>query len=111
MQRYAQALDLRNDPDILAQYDAYHRAVWPEVKAALRAIGIVNMQIFRTGNRLFMIYDAPDGFEPARDFATYTQVARAREWDELMKTFQQPVPGAVEGVWWTPMELVFDLDW
>lgn len=111
MQRYAQALDLRNDPDVLAQYDAYHRAVWPEVKAALRAIGIVNMQIFRTGNRLFMIYDAPDNFEPARDFASYTRVARAREWDELMRTFQQPVPGAVEGVWWTSMDLVFDLDW
>jgi L-rhamnose mutarotase len=108
---FAQALDLRDDPQTIATYERYHREVWPEVKKALRDIGITDMQIYRTGNRLFMIFSAPDGFDPARDFQAYTAVPRAREWDELMRGFQQRVPGAPEGAWWTPMEKVFDLSW
>lgn len=111
MKTFAQALDLKDDPELIAEYDAYHRAVWPEVKEALRAIGIVDMQIFRAGNRLFMTFTAPETFDPARDFAAYTQVAKAREWDELMRTFQQRLPAAPDGAWWTPMEKVFDLGW
>jgi L-rhamnose mutarotase len=108
---FAQALDLHDDPKAIAEYEEYHRAVWPEVKAALRAIGIVDMQIFRTGNRLFMIFSAPDDFVPARDFAKYTAVPRAREWDELMRGYQQRVRSAPDGAWWTPMDKVFDLNW
>ena len=111
MKTFAQALDLRDDPETIAAYEEYHRAVWPEVKNALRAIGITDMQIFRAGNRLFMTFQAADDFDPARDFASYTQVPRAREWDELMRGFQQPIPGAPEGAWWTPMAKVFDLSW
>lgn len=110
MQTFAQALDLRDDPQTIATYEEYHREVWPEVKAALRKIGILDMQIYRTGNRLFMTFSAPDDFVPARDFASYTAVPRAREWDELMRGFQQPVPGATAGAWWTPMDKVFDLN-
>ena len=111
MQTFAQALDLDDNPEVIRKYEEYHRAVWPEVKAALRAIGISNMQIYRTGNRLFMTFEAPDGFDPARDFASYTATPRAREWDELMRGFQRRVPSAPEGAWWTPMEKVFDLNW
>jgi L-rhamnose mutarotase len=110
MRMFAQALDLADDPALIAEYEAYHRAVWPEVKAALRAIGIAEMKIFRTGTRLFMIYEAPDDFDPARDFQSYTAVPEARRWDELMRRFQRPVPGAPEGAWWTAMEKVFDLE-
>lgn len=111
MKTYAQALDLTNDPVVIAKYEAYHRAVWPEVKEALLAIGLADMKIYRTGNRLFMTFSAPDDFDPARDFAKYAELAKAREWDELMRGFQQRVPSAPEGTWWTPMQLVFDLDW
>ena len=111
MKTLAQALDLRDDPKVIAEYEAYHRAVWPEVKAALRAIGIEEMKIFRVGNRLFMTYEAPDDFDPARDFQSYTVVPAAREWDGLMRQFQQPVPAAPIGSWWAPMDKIFDLDW
>jgi L-rhamnose mutarotase len=110
MRTFAQALDLHDDPVLIAEYEAHHRAVWPEVKAALSAIGIVNMKIFRIGSRLFMTFDAPDDFEPMRDFRNYTEVTRAREWDELMRRYQRPVPGAPEGVWWAAMTKVFDID-
>lgn len=111
MKTFGQALDLVDDPDLIAEYEARHRAVWPEVKAALRSIGIVEMKIFRIGNRLFMTFEAPDDFVPERDFLAYTEVMRAREWDDLMRRFQRPVPAAPEGVWWAAMTKVFDIDW
>lgn len=110
MKTLAQALDLVDDPERIAEYEEYHREAWPEVVRGLRAIGITKMQIFRTGTRLFMIYEAPDGFEPSRDYQSYTEDPRCREWDELMRTYQRRVPSAPEGAWWTPMDMVFDLE-
>ena len=57
-----------------------------------------------------MHLDAPDDFDLERDFPRYMEGSpRAREWDELMNTFQEPVPAAREGEWWSPMEQVFSL--
>ena len=109
MPTFAQALDLVDDPERIAEYDRYHAKVWPEVVAGLRAIGIEKMHLFRTGLRLFMVYEAPEGFDPARDYQGYAEDPRCREWDEVMRTYQQPIPTAPKGGWWTPMKLVFEL--
>lgn len=111
MKMFAQALDLRDDPGVIETYKHHHRRVWPEVTAALRETGITSMRIYITGTRLFMVMEAPDTFDPARDFQKFAQNPRCREWDELMRTMQQRVPGAGAGEWWTPMEEVFNLDW
>ena len=109
---FAQALDLVDDPDRIAEYERYHETAWPEVVRGLRAIGIERMRIWRTGTRLFMIFEAPEGFDPDRDYQDYARDPRCREWDELMRTYQRQVPAADpgSGSWWTPMELVFDLE-
>lgn len=111
MRYFAQTLELKNDPETIEQYRKHHRSVWPEVTDALRAIGIRSMRIFLVGNRLFMVFEAPESFDPFRDFQRYTANPKCREWDEFMRTFQQRVPFAREGEWWTPMEEVFDLSW
>jgi len=111
MKSFAQALDLKDDPELIARYKEYHHAVWPEVVEALRGIGISKMKIFLLGQRMFMYLEAPDSFDPARDFAGYTATERTRAWDELMRGFQQRAPGAVDGEWWAAMEEVFDIDW
>ena len=110
MQSFAQALDLRNDPALIAAYKEHHAAVWPEVTAALRAIGITRMKLFLLGTHLFMYYEGPDSFNPARDYQSYAANPKAQAWDALMRTFQQRVPEARPGDWWTPMEMVFDLE-
>jgi L-rhamnose mutarotase len=110
MKSFAQALDLRDEPELIAEYRQWHEHVWPEVLQALRAIGLTDMKIFLHANRLFMYAEAPDDFDPATAYQQYTTTARAREWDERMRHYQQRVPGAPEGAWWTPMELVFDLN-
>lgn len=111
MKSFAQALDLKNDPKIIAEYEEYHRNVWPEVLKALKGIGIERMEIFRIGNHLFMYCIAPDDFDPSRDFQNYTSTKRAEEWNDLMMTYQQKVPEAGPDDWWTPMSLAFDSEW
>ena len=109
MKAFAQALDLKDDPELIEQYRAYHRRVWPEVIEGLRGIGIRSMRIFLLGTHLFMYFEAPDDFDAKRDFQRYASSERTRAWDELMRDFQQRVREAGEGDWWTPMEMVFDL--
>jgi len=110
MKRYAQTLNLKDDPALIARYVDYHRAVWPEVENGLRAIGIRRMLIWRLGRRLFMLMDTRDAFEPERDFARYlARDARIREWQALMETLQEPVRDARPGEWWAGMELVYAL--
>ncbi len=108
MPTFAQAIDLVDSPEMIEAYEAHHREVWPEVLAGLRAIGIVEMRIFRLGSRLFMVYEAAEGFEPSRDYQRYAEDPRCRAWDEMMRRFQKPVPGAGPGEWWRRMDLIFE---
>lgn len=109
MPTFAQAIDLVDDPAVIAEYERHHRAVWPEVVAALLGMGLRELRIFRLGNRLVMVYEAPEGFNPARDYERYAADPRCREWDALMRRYQRPAPGARTGEWWASMELVFEL--
>ncbi len=109
MPSFAMALDLVDDPARIAEYCRLHERIWPEVAAGLRALGLRNMRIYRSGSRLFMHYDAPEGFDPARDYQSYAAQPRVQEWDALMRGFQRRAPAARGRDWWTPMECVFDL--
>ena len=111
MKHFAFALNLKDDLQIIEEYKAYHRDVWPEVEQALKAIGITGMKIFLLGRRLFMYLEAGDDFELGRDFQRYQSSDRAREWDALMRRYQEPVSQAKADDWWLGMEEVFDLDW
>ncbi|MSR41816.1 MAG: L-rhamnose mutarotase [Phycisphaerales bacterium] len=108
MRVFAQALDLKDDPALIAEYIALHQAVWPEVTDALRHIGIRGMRIFRGGTRLYMMIEADDDFDPRR-YQEYAQLPRTDAWDTLMRQFQTPTPFAQPGEWWTPLEEIFDL--
>ena len=110
MQHFGLTLELKDDPELITQYKAYHADPWPEPLQGLGKVGITDMKIFLLGQRMFMYMTATDEFDPARDFPRYVeQNPKAKEWDELMRTFQQQVPEAKEGEWWANMELVFDL--
>ena len=111
LKSFAMTLSLKDDPDVIEEYKKYHRAVWPEVLAGLRNIGVSRMKIFLRGRRLFMYLEARDDFDLGRDFPRYMESERAREWDVLMRGFQEPAPEAAPGEWWAPMGEVFDLDW
>ncbi|HEY8476869.1 MAG TPA: L-rhamnose mutarotase [Chloroflexota bacterium] len=107
MKVYGLTVRLKNDPEKIAAYKAYHRAVWPEVLARLRSFGVHQMRIFLHENRLFMYLETDDDFDPRRDFPRIKEAPKSKEWNEIMATLQER--SADEG--WSPMELVFDLNW
>jgi len=109
VQAYGMALDLRDDPVLIARYKKEHAQVWPEVVARLREIGVTEMKIFLLGRRMFMYCETRDGFDPANDFARSNDDPTYRKWDELMRSMQERVAEARPGEWWARMELVFDL--
>jgi L-rhamnose mutarotase len=110
MKTYARTLDLKDDPAMIAAYDAHHQAVWPEVERGLLTIGIERMRIWRLGRHLFMLMETTDSFDPEKDFARYmASDPRIREWQSLMESYQEPVAEAAPGVWWADMQLVYTL--
>ena len=110
MKEYALTINLKDDPEKIEQYKAYHRAIWPEVLDCLKKVGITKMDIYLLGRRMFMIMEATDEFEPERDFERLEEMhPRYKEWQELMNTFQERVPEAKAGEHWAVMEKVFEL--
>jgi L-rhamnose mutarotase len=82
--RYCLALDLKDDPALIAEYERHHREVWPEILESIRESGIQDMEIYRVGNRLFMVMEVSDGFSfEAKGEADRTD-PRVQEWEALM---------------------------
>ena len=108
MKTYAYALDLKDDPVLIAQYMHYHKHIWPEVLQSIERSGVKSCKIYRIGNRLFMIQEVDDSYT-ADDVTSYTSGEKEKEWDAIMKGFQVPVEWAKPGEWWTEMEQVYDL--
>jgi L-rhamnose mutarotase len=109
MKRYALALDLKDDPSLIAEYEAYHRDVWPEIKKSIAESGITGMEIYRFGNRLFMIMETDDTFTFERKSAMDASNPKVQEWESLMWKFQQPLPGSKPGEKWVLMDKIFEL--
>ena len=111
MKRYCLALDLVDDPTLIAEYEHWHKTenTWPEIKKSITDSGITNMEIYRTGNRLFMIMETDDSFSFERKAAMDTANAKVQAWEELMWKFQQPLPWAKEGEKWILMDKIFQL--
>jgi L-rhamnose mutarotase len=110
VKQYALTLNLKDDPALIEQYKEYHRNVWPEVRDSLKAVGILNMNIYLLGRRMFMVMDTVDQFEAEVDFPRYLQLSpRCQEWEDLMGSFQEKVPEARADEKWALMERVFEL--
>lgn len=109
MKRYCLALDLVDDPALIAEYEAHHKAVWPEILASIKESGITNMEIYRLGNRLFMIMDTTDLFSFDAKSAMDAGNPKVEEWEKLMWKYQQALPQAKPGEKWMLMEKIFQL--
>lgn len=109
MKAYGLTLCLQDDAAKIALYKEYHRAVWPEVLARLRAVGVQEMKIFLRERRMFMYIETDDAFEPPQDFARVNDDPKSAEWNALMATLQERAPEATPNEWWAPMERVFDM--
>ncbi|MCW0038769.1 L-rhamnose mutarotase, partial [Acinetobacter baumannii] len=94
--RQCLALDLRDDPALIARYEALHHRIWPEVAAHLRSHGVTGMEIHRLGTRMVMVMETDDAVHDARAMALASATdPKLCEWEDLMWAFQAPTP-------WTP---------
>ena len=109
LNRYCLALDLKNDPALIVEYEAHHQAVWPEIKKSILDAGIRHMEIFRIENRLFMIMETDAGFSFEAKAAADENNSKVQEWETLMWKYQQPLPTARPGEKWMLMQSVFRL--
>jgi len=107
--RYCLALDLKDDPDLIAEYERHHENVWPEITRRIRDAGIEDMEIYRVGNRLFMVMEVSGDFSFEAKAAADRADPRVQEWETLMWKYQQPLPIAESGEKWLLAERIFKL--
>jgi L-rhamnose mutarotase len=110
MKRYCLALDLKDDEALIKEYEAYHKNVWPEILQSINETGIGQMEIYRTGNRLFMIMETNDNFRFEEKGKADAANPKVQEWEALMWKYQQAIPGSKPGEKWLIMEKIFDLE-
>jgi len=109
MKRYCLTLDLIDDEQLIAEYKAHHKAVWPEVKSSITDSGIENLEIYLLGNRLFMIMEVNDSFSLEAKSKADKENVKVQEWEDLMWKYQQALPAAKPGEKWLLMEEIFKL--
>ena len=109
MKRYCQTLELRDDREMIEKYVEAHSHVWPEIQEGIRSVGILDMQIYIHGNRLFMICDTTDDFDWLEDNARLATLPRQAEWEAYVARFQGCDPNAPSTAKWQLMELIFKL--
>lgn len=110
MKRYCFALDLKDDVHLIEEYEEHHRHVPDEIAESITQSGIVSMDIYRAGNRLFMIMETDDSFSFTQKEKRDNANPHVQRWEELMWKYQQALPFAKEGEKWMPMSQIFHLD-
>jgi L-rhamnose mutarotase len=100
---------LKVKADRLEEYKQHHKAVWPEMQAALTRTGWHNYSLFmRDDGLLFGYFETPESFQSALDGMSKEDV-NAR-WQEFMAPYFEDLGGkhADEGM--LQLEEVFHLD-
>ncbi|RYU85919.1 L-rhamnose mutarotase [Mucilaginibacter terrigena] len=109
MKKYCLTLNLIDDEDLIAEYEAHHQAIWPEIVDSITGSGITNMEIYRLGTRLCMLIEASDDFTFSRKAAMDASNTKVQAWEDMMWKYQQPIKGALAGEKWVLMDKIFQL--
>ncbi len=109
MKRYCLALDLINDPVLISEYEQYHKKIWPEIEKSILASGILNMEIYRIENRLFMIMETTDDFSFEKKKQSDELNQKVQEWENLMWKYQKALTSAKKDEKWLLMNKIFQL--
>ena len=111
VKRYCQTMDLKNEPALIKEYRNRHSEdnAWKEILDGIRAVGILEMEIYILDNRLFMIVETPLDFDWDSAMAKLATLPRQQEWEEYMAMFQDCDATATSDEKWKMMERVFHL--
>ena len=111
VKRYVQFLEISDDPELVAQYRKWHSEEynWKEVRDGIRAVGILEMEIYILGSKLVMVFDAPADFEWDEAMNRLATLPRQAEWEAFVSKFQGCSAEARSDEKWRPMERMFRL--
>lgn len=111
VKRYCQTLSLRDNPELIAAYKKAHskEEAWPEIRAGIREVGILEMEIYIIGSKLFMIVETPLDFDWNTAMEKLAKLPRQAEWEDYVAKFQQCAEGATSDEKWQMMERMFYL--
>ncbi|MFA5330532.1 MAG: L-rhamnose mutarotase [Prolixibacteraceae bacterium] len=110
--RYCKTLSLKDDAQLIEDYKKVHApgAAWPEITRGMREVGIVDMEIYIFGTRLFMIMDTVADFDHDKAMAELAKKPRQSEWEAYVSRFQQSSADATADEKWQLMERIYKLD-
>lgn len=111
VKRYCRTMELKNDSALIAEYEVRHSQpeVWPEVLEGMRQVGILEMEIYRWENKLFMIVETPEDFDWDAAMAKLATLPRQQEWEDYMSIFQQCKEGDTAEDKWKMMPRIFHI--
>jgi L-rhamnose mutarotase len=109
MKKYCLAVDLVDDPVMIAEYEVYHKKARPEIEKSILDSGITQMEIYRLGERLFMIMETEDEFSFENKAQMDASNPQVQEWEQLMWKYQKALPSAKPGEKWVLMDKIFAL--
>ena len=109
--RYVQTLDLRDDPDMICEYRKWHSKEfhWKEIRDGIRAVGILEMEIYILGTRLVMIVETPENFDWQTAMDKLATLPRQAEWEAFVARLQGCRADARSDEKWQMMEKMFYL--
>lgn len=109
--RFCQTLDLKNEPELIAAYKKLHEEghVWREILNGIKEVGILEMEIYLLGNRLFMIVETPEDFNWDESMAKLAKLPKQEDWEALTGKYQKTEDGATSSEKWQLMERIFHL--
>lgn len=112
IKRYCKTLSLKDDPKLIEDYKKVHApgAAWPEITQGMKDVGIIDMEIYIYGTRLFMIMDTVADFDHDRAMAELATKPRQSEWEAYVSRFQQSSAEATADEKWQLMERIYKLD-
>ena len=109
MKRYCLTLDLKNEDELIREYEDHHKKVWPEILESIKAAGIEKMEIYRFATRLFMVMEVNEDFSFEKKAKADEKNEKVQQWEMLMWKYQQPLAEATDGEKWMLMEKIFEL--
>lgn len=109
--RYVQFLEITDDPELMAQYRYWHSEAhhWCEIREGIKAVGILEMELYMLGNRLVMIVDVPADFNWQEAMDRLATLPRQAEWEAFVARFQGCSSEARSDEKWQQAERIFRL--
>ena len=109
--RFVQVMDISDDPALMEEYRKWHSEAysWKEVRDGIREVGILEMEIYMSGNHLVMVVDTPLDWDWQTAMDRLATLPRQAEWEAFVAKFQNCDASARSDEKWKMAGRIFHL--